>query len=188
MDISYSIQTSGFIIGTPAIFISVPPKDTSKGEESLDIPYLELKKYDCKDVIITGNDPSHYNLVSSINYLRREGYFVVVETNGDYPNNIVGASWVILIPDDLSRIYDIQTKEVLIIVEKPKKPATYEKQLNSTIKTIKKFISDNDLSNWIYIQPKNDQNKLNKKNIKFCADIVMAISDTKLDIKYEFGF
>ncbi len=99
MEHFYSIQGEGHYAGTPAYFIRLAGCDVGCSwcdvKESWEVSndqYVDLDtildfvaKSKAKNIIITGGEPSMYNLVPLTQRLKQNGYFVHLETSGAYP-------------------------------------------------------------------------------------------------------
>lgn len=96
VEIFKSIQGEGSNFGKQVIFIRLgncnlkcPWCDTDwKKYKELTIQEIteEISKYNCKNVIITGGEPTISNLTSLLKELKNKGYWIAIETNGT--NNI----------------------------------------------------------------------------------------------------
>ncbi len=106
VSIFYSIQGEGSFVGRASIFIrlhgcnmscSFCDDELHKGKfESLDFNEIlgRISGFNTNSVIITGGEPSIYNLGSFIKFLKSKNYFVAVETNGFNFENIRDADWI----------------------------------------------------------------------------------------------
>lgn len=96
VEIFKSIQGEGSNFGKQVIFIRLgncnlqcPWCDTNwkkYGEISIQEIIEEILKYKCKNVIITGGEPTISNLEPLLKELKDKGYWIAIETNGT--NNI----------------------------------------------------------------------------------------------------
>lgn len=171
VDIFYSIQGEGAHVGVPSIFIRLYGCNLScgfcdellhKGEyESFgfDVLLSRIKVYPSMNVIITGGEPSIYDLNGFIEFLQAYMYAVSVETNGFNFSNIVSANWVTYSPKDWDNIEKFGYDEIKFVVAK-----------ESLVEKILEFKSYKP----IFIQPQNDAVDPNKENVKFCVDFVKA--------------
>ena len=171
VDIFYSIQGEGAHVGVPSIFIRLHGCNLScpfcdellhKGdyeELSFDAVLERIKAYPSMQVIITGGEPSIYNLNGFIEFLQAYMYSVSVETNGYDFSNIATANWVTYSPKDWKKIANHGYDEVKFIVG-----------VDSDIEKILEFKSYKP----IYIQPKNEINTPNKANLEFCIEFVKS--------------
>lgn len=171
VDIFYSIQGEGAHVGVPSIFIRLYGCNLScpfcdellhKGdyeELSFDAVLERIKAYPSMQVIITGGEPSIYNLNGFIEFLQAYMYSVSVETNGYDFSNIATANWVTYSPKDWKKIANHGYDEVKFIVG-----------VDSDIEKILEFKSYKP----IYIQPKNEITTPNKANLEFCIEFVKS--------------
>ncbi len=179
-EIFYSIQGEGYFSGVASIFIRLHGCNLScdfcddlkhKGdfkeysyEEVLD----KIKEYPSKRVIITGGEPTIYDLKDFIEALHVKDYFVAVETNGFRFENIKNADWITYSPKDWDNIKTEGFDEVKFILSK-----------ESDIRPVLDFESDKP----IYIQPMNFMDKPNRENVDFCIDFVLKNPNFKLSVQ-----
>ncbi len=159
VEIFYSIQGEGTQVGVPSIFIRLHGCNLScgfcdellhKGEyESLSFDEVleRIRAYPSMHVIITGGEPSIYNLNGFIEFLQAYMYSVAVETNG-YNS-----------PKDWDKIEKHGYDEIKFVVGK-----------NSPVEKILEFKSYKP----IFIQPQNEMDRPNKENVAFCVEFVKA--------------
>lgn len=98
MESFYSIQGEGFYSGRPAFFIRLGGCDVgcywcdvkeSWDAEKHDVNTVEeilnkVKKTDAKFVVITGGEPAMYNLTNLTQKLKKQNYYIAIETSGVY--------------------------------------------------------------------------------------------------------
>ena len=171
VEIFYSIQGEGSQVGIPCIFIRLYGCNLScgfcdemlhKGEyESLsyDDVLAKIKAYPSHHIVITGGEPSIYDLNGFIEFLQAHMYSVAVETNGYNFSNIVNANWVTYSPKDWNHIAKNGYDEVKFVVSKTSK--------------IDKIIAFKSYKP-IFIQPQNEKDKPNFENVAFCVEFVKA--------------
>ncbi|MFB1007957.1 MAG: 7-carboxy-7-deazaguanine synthase QueE [Sulfurospirillum sp.] len=171
VEIFYSIQGEGTQVGVPSIFIRLHGCNLScgfcdellhKGEyESLSFDEVleRIRAYPSMHVIITGGEPSIYNLNGFIEFLQAYMYSVAVETNGYNFSNIANANWVTYSPKDWDKIEKHGYDEIKFVVGK-----------NSPIEKILEFKSYKP----IFIQPQNETDRPNQENVAFCVEFVKA--------------
>lgn len=171
VEIFYSIQGEGTQVGVPSIFIRLHGCNLAcsfcdellhKGEYaslSFDEVLERIKVYPSMHVIITGGEPSIYNLNGFIEYLQAYMYSVAVETNGYNFSNISNANWVTYSPKEWNTIEKHGYDEVKFVVSK-----------ESDVEKILAFKSYKP----IFIQPQNETDRPNKENVNFCVEFVKA--------------
>ncbi|MFW6307745.1 MAG: 7-carboxy-7-deazaguanine synthase QueE [Campylobacterales bacterium] len=176
-NIFYSIQGEGRFIGTPSIFIRFFDcnlscdfcDDTSHKQSYDEYSFEELLSafngFKSKFITITGGEPTLYELNPLIEFLQTKGYFVSVETNGMNLQNIKKANWITYSPKKWSSIESSGYSEVKFIVES-----------SSDVDKILELKTDKQ----IYIQPKNDMDSSDSKNMKFCIELVKKQPRLKL--------
>ncbi len=167
--IFYSIQGEGAHSGEASVFVRLYGCNLTcdfcddelhksvMNEMSFEELLKKIKTYPSKSIIITGGEPSIYNLRPFISFLHKSSYRVSVETNGYSFENIKNADWVTYSPKDWDYIEDEGFDELKFVVDKN---SPIEKILN--IHCIKP----------IYIQPQNFMHKPNMENVNFCIDFV----------------
>lgn len=176
-NIFYSIQGEGKFIGTPSIFVRFfdcnlscnfcDDLDHKKGysEYSFDELLKTIANYPSKHLIITGGEPTIYELNSFIEFLQSKGYFVAIETNGYRFENVSKADWITYSPKNWDEIKCDGFSEIKFIVNSSSK---VEKILN--LQTQKQ----------IYIQPQNHMDTPNMENMQFCIEFVQNNPHLKL--------
>lgn len=186
-EIFYSLQGEGALAGRPANFIRFygcnlkcdfcdePLHNEIYREMSVDDILNELENSPSIFVVLTGGEPSLYNLTDLIDVLKDKGYFVAVETNGYNFNNIYNADWITYSPKSPKIQYNGLIDEYKFVVDK----MTDLTPIFDIIQTCREKNSDA----LIYIQPKADGSCVNKENIDFCVEIVKNIPDLKLSLQ-----
>lgn len=177
VDIFYSIQGEGTHSGVPSIFVRFygcnlgcyfcdDEKHRGVFDSYSAVELLEkLKSFTCKQVIITGGEPSIYNLNELIVFLQSHGYYVCVETNGYTLANIQKADWITYSPKDWEDIEDEGFSEYKFIV--------------STVSEVDKILAIK-TDKPIYIQPENHFDTPNVVNVKFCIEFIKKHSHLRL--------
>ncbi|AFL69260.1 7-carboxy-7-deazaguanine synthase QueE [Sulfurospirillum barnesii] len=169
VEIFYSIQGEGTQVGVPSIFIrlhgcnlscSFCDEELHKGayeELSFEAVLERIQTYLSMNVIITGGEPTLYDLRDFIAFLQGHGYFVAVETNGFRFSHIANANWITYSPKEWNHIAQEGFHEVKFVVGK-----------NAPLEKILEFKSDKP----IFIQPQNESDKPNFENVAFCVEFV----------------
>jgi organic radical activating enzyme len=108
-DVFYSIQGEGFNTGMPAIFIRFAGCnlkcdfcDTDfnhKGDADIDRIHEFLKKFNCKNIVLTGGEPTLQNIEPLIESLQ-DTYYIAIETNGYDFSKTIKADWVTFSPKE----------------------------------------------------------------------------------------
>ncbi len=167
--IFYSIQGEGMQAGKAAVFIRLygcnlscdfcddELHKTTMQELSYDEVLEKIALFAAKFVIITGGEPTLYDLNPFIDYLHERDYFVGIETNGYNFTHIQQADWITYSPKDWDNILHEGFDELKFIVDRF---SPIEKLL--ALHTVKP----------LYIQPKNFMYKPNMENVLYCVELV----------------
>jgi len=178
--IFYSIQGEATYSGTASIFIRLHGCNLSCSfcdddlhtkeycEKSFDEILDEIERFTCKRVIITGGEPSIYDLNPFIEYLQDRDYFISIETNGYKLSNISKANWITYSPKDWSNILEDGFDEYKFIVG-----------ADSDISPILELKSNKP----IYIQPMNYFSEPNMDSVRRCVEIVLKYPHLKLSVQ-----
>ena len=167
--IFYSIQGEGTHTGRAFVFVRLygcnltcdfcddELHKTTMQEMTFDEVFTEIAKYPAKSIIITGGEPTIYDLNPFIDYLHERDYFVSVETNGYMFDNIRNADWITYSPKEWDAVKVEGFHELKFIVDK-----------SSPVEKLLALESDKPL----YIQPQNFMHKPNMENVHFCVELV----------------
>lgn len=156
-EIFYSIQGEGQFAGTASIFIRLagcnvgcPWCDTketwrvSEQTERLSATAIvqQLNAFETKHIVLTGGEPTLYNLTNLCQELHAAGYFVSLETSGT--NEILGEfDWVCLSPKPhfppVQQALD-KTSSLKVVIEKTADFKFAEQMRALTPKTSKAFL------------------------------------------------
>jgi len=180
VDIFYSLQGEATYVGVPSIFVRFYGCnlgcyfcDDEKHRGNFDVLTQEellekLKNFTCKQVVITGGEPTIYNLNELIGFLQDEGYYVCVESNGYELGNVKKADWITYSPKNWDEIESEGFSEYKFIV--------------ATVSEVDKILAlQSDKP--IYIQPENHFDSANIVNVKYCIDFVKAHPHLKLSVQ-----
>jgi len=178
--IFYSIQGEATHMGKASIFIRLygcnlecpfcddllhTEKYTSYAYEEI---LNEIKKYPSKHIIITGGEPSIYDLNEFITFLQQQDYYISIETNGYNFKNISNADWITYSPKDWTKIDLNHADEFKFVVNQQ----TDIKPLLE-LKTTKPM----------FIQPENGLHIPDMTNIQHCIKLVQQHSHFKLSVQ-----
>ncbi len=167
--IFYSIQGEGAHSGEAGVFVRLygcnldcdfcddQLHKSVKKQMSFGEILKEIERFPSKSVIITGGEPSIYNLNPFISFLHKYSYKVSIETNGYSFKNIKKADWITYSPKEWHDIKEEGFDELKFVVDKN---SPIEKLLD--IHSVKP----------IYLQPQNFENEPNMENVKFCIEVV----------------
>jgi len=167
--IFYSIQGEGAHAGYANIFVRLygcnltcdfcddELHKTTMEEMHYQEVYDRIQGYPAKNIIITGGEPSIYNLNAFISFLKEKGYYVSIETNGYNFSNIAKADWVTYSPKDWDNVRKEGFDELKCIVDK-----------HSPVEKLLKIETEKE----IFIQPQNYMHEPNMENVHFCVKLV----------------
>jgi len=180
-EIFYSIQGEGRNTGMPAWFIRFAgcnlncrwcDTDYSKKfyADEEDIIFHNLDSNNCKNIILTGGEPSLQDLMPLLIYLKGKGYYIAIETNGT--NSL--------------RRYEERELLDWITVSPKERPLRVDSQINEI-----KVIWPSSIFQWCgsleskyhYIQPCDDKNK--EANTKEAIDIVKNNPKWRLSLQVQ---
>jgi len=129
--IFYTLQGEGYHAGTPSIFIRL--SDCNLRCSFCDTEFLsgkmmtvdkiisECKKYKGKHIVLTGGEPSFQDINQLVNQLRKQCYYVQIETNGMFPLTWT-IDWITFAPKTKPNSINIDYyDEIKIVVNKKTK-------------------------------------------------------------------
>ena len=176
----YSIQGEGTNMGKPSIFIrlygcnldcSFCDDHWHKGayqEYSFEQLLESVKIYTSKEIIITGGEPSIYDLNDFIVFMQSHGYNISVETNGYEFENIKQANWITYSPKDWNNIYTIGYNELKCIVNR-----------DSDIQPL----LDLEIEQPLFIQAENYFDEIHEENSNYCVELVKMYPKFRLSVQ-----
>ena len=176
--IFYTIQGEGSHVGTPAIFIRL--SDCNLVCSFCDTEFLsgdlmdeqeileEIFNYDCKFIVLTGGEPSMQNINTLCELLKKEDYYITMETNGMFELTTDKIDWICLSPK--SSFKHIKLKEchdLKFVIKKgdslPRIPSGF-------------------IVRQVFVSPENETsgetiglkacNELNAENLNYCIDLI----------------
>jgi 7-carboxy-7-deazaguanine synthase len=176
--IFYTIQGEGSHVGTPAIFIRL--SDCNLACSFCDTEFLsgdlmdeqeileEIFNYDCKFIVLTGGEPSMQNINTLCELLKKEDYYITMETNGMFELTTDKIDWICLSPK--SSFKHIKLKEchdLKFVIKKgdslPRIPSGF-------------------IVRQVFVSPENETsgetiglkacNELNAENLNYCIDLI----------------
>lgn len=180
-EIFYSIQGEGLKTGTPTIFIRFygcnydcsfcdePLHKTVKNKMSKDEILSKTKEFNCKNITITGGEPTLHNLNSFIEFLQKNKYYVNIETNGHNIDNVSFANWITCSPKFKEMIVDKRVSEYKIV--------------SSNNSDIEEALQYAEICKNVFIQPINNKDTIDNKNLKFCIDSILKYPQLKLSVQ-----
>jgi len=178
--IFYSIQGEGVNVGKASIFIrlygcnldcSFCDDHLHKGayqEHSFEDILKKIKIYPSKEIIITGGEPSIYDLNKFIEFMQSHNYNISVETNGYKFENIQQANWITYSPKDWNNIHTTGYNELKCIVN-----------INSDIQPL----LDLEIEQLIFIQAENNFDTIHERNSNHCLELVKRYPKFRLSIQ-----
>ena len=180
VDVFYSIQGEGAQTGVACVFVrlhgcnlacSFCDEALHKGTyEALSFEEIlaRIAPFPSRHVVITGGEPSLYDLRAFIGFLQTHGYHVAVETNGYDFANLSGANWVTYSPKEWDAIKQEGFDELKFVVAR-----------TSPVKKILAFHTQKP----VFIQPQNAKDAPDWDNVAFCIDLVKAHPQFRLSVQ-----
>jgi len=178
--IFYSIQGEATNTGIPSIFVRLygcnlecsfcddllhTDRYTNYTHEEV---LEEIKQYPGKDIIITGGEPSIYDLNEFITFLQEHGYTISIESNGYKFENIEKANWITYSPKDWNNIHTEGFNEMKCIVN-----------TESDIQVLLGL----DIEQTVFIQAENYVETPNMTNIAHCIELVKKHPKFRLSVQ-----
>ena len=170
-EIFYSLQGEGFLQGIPMVFIRFTgcnlkcsfcdTKTSWKKGIFMNIEEIinKIKKYQCKKVCLTGGEPLLQDISFLIRILKKEKYWICIETNGTIWRKLV-VDWITVSPKKKGRKYHFKgyDKRFWKIANEFKYVITEEKDIEWIDRSIKIPV---------ILQPVNNDIKITREIIKF---------------------
>ena len=180
-EIFYSIQGEGKHTGMPAVFLRLAGCsmgcewcDTkyalTAGEEMNNLEVLvELSKYPCKTVVVTGGEPTEQDLPTLINVLKSAGHVVHIETNGANDCDVSKADFVCVSPKKYVSENMLKKADVIKLVVNEK----------TDLEDLKKYYNYENEKTTVYLQPESNK----EENIALCVKMVKEHPSARLSVQ-----
>ena len=180
-EIFYSIQGEGRHAGMPAVFLRLA--GCTMGCDFCDTKYafapgqqmnslqilVELAKYPCKTVVITGGEPTEQDLPALINILKSAGHIVHIETNGAHDCDISKADFVCVSPKKTVAKEMLPKADVIKLVIGPK----------TDLKDVEKYYIYENEKTTLYFQPLDNK----EENIALCVKLAKNHPSARLSVQ-----
>ena len=180
-EIFYSIQGEGQHTGMPAVFLRLAGCsmgcawcDTkyalAGGEEMNNLEVLvELSKYPCKTVVVTGGEPTEQDLPALVSVLKSAGHIVHIETNGANDCDVSKADFVCVSPKKYVSENMLKKADVIKIVVNEK----------TDLEDLKKYYNYENEKTTVYLQPESNK----EENITLCVKLVKEHPSARLSVQ-----
>lgn len=180
-EIFYSIQGEGRHTGMPAVFLRL--SGCTMGCEWCDTKYaftdgkemnnlevlVELSKYPCKTVVVTGGEPTEQDLPALISVLKSAGHVVHIETNGAHDCDVSGADFVCVSPKKYVSENMLKKADVIKLVVNEK----------TDLEDLKKYYNYENEKTTVYLQPESNK----EENINLCVKLVKEHPSARLSVQ-----
>ena len=180
-EIFYSIQGEGRHTGMPAVFLRLA--GCSMGCEWCDTKYafsggqemnnlqvlVELAKFPCKTVVVTGGEPAEQDLPALIALLKSAGHIVHIETNGAHDTDISRADFVCVSPKKYVSENMLKKADVIKLVVNEK----------TDLEDLKKYYNYENEKTTVYLQPESNK----EENIALCVKLVKEHPSARLSVQ-----
>lgn len=195
-EIFHSIQGEGAFTGAAMIFIRFAgcnlrcdfcdtKESWNNGKEmSIDDILIEIGKYTCFSVCITGGEPTEQNLLPLLRKLNQDGYIIHLETNGTNSlKNIRNYFWHISVSPKIQSVpihpefYKFpQANEIKIIIDREYKST---KDITDAYSLTNEILFSNDPITDLYLQPEGNK----AENIQTCIQLIKNDPNWKLSLQ-----
>lgn len=175
VEIFYSIQGEGIRVGTPNIFIrfstcnlSCDFCDTPYNDINLELDKNEIidyiEKFPCKNIILTGGEPTLQIDDDLLLSLKDKGYYLAIESNGIKEVNSL-IDYICISPKS-KKFKQLTGDELKYVIKKgesiPEKVGEFKNYL---------------------ISPEMNYNSPNMDNLNYCVDMVKDNTEWRLSIQ-----
>lgn len=169
-EIFYSIQGEGRHTGMPAVFVRL--SGCSMGCPWCDTQYAQaaftemspaqivaqVQKYPCKNIIITGGEPTEQDLLPLLQTLKQNGYQIHLETNGYKDTDVSLFDFITVSPKRYVSPQMLQKADVIKLV------VGQETDLDD----LQNYFAYHNQKTQIYLQPESNK----QENIDLCVKII----------------
>ena len=180
-EIFYSVQGEGRHTGMPAAFLRL--SGCTMGCDFCDTKYafspgtvmnslqvlVELAKYPCKTVVVTGGEPAEQDLPSLINVLKSAGHTVHIETNGAHDCDVSQADFVCVSPKKTVSKEMLKKADIIKLVIGPQ----------TTLQDVEKYYNYENDKTTLYLQPQDNL----QENIDLCVKLVKQHPTARLSVQ-----
>lgn len=180
-EIFYSVQGEGRHTGMPAVFLRL--SGCTMGCDFCDTKYafapgtpmnslqilVELAKYPCKTVVVTGGEPAEQDLPALINMLKSAGHIVHIETNGAHDCDVSNADFVCVSPKKTVCENMLKKANVIKLVIGPK----------TTLQEVEKYYIYESEKTTLYFQPQDNL----QENTNKCLQLVKNHPTARLSVQ-----
>lgn len=180
-EIFYSVQGEGRHTGMPAVFLRLA--GCSMGCDFCDTKYafaggtsmnglqilVELAKYPCKTVVVTGGEPAEQDLPALISVLKSAGHVVHIETNGAHDCDVSQVDFVCVSPKKTVNEKMLPKADVIKLVISQK----------TDLKDVEKYYPYENEKTTLYLQPQDNL----QENIDKCLQLVKQHPSARLSVQ-----
>ena len=180
-EVFYSVQGEGRHSGMPAVFLRLA--GCSMGCEFCDTKYafapgqtlnglqilVELAKYPCKTVVVTGGEPAEQDLPALISVLKSAGHTVHIETNGAHDCDVSKADFICVSPKKSVCKEMLKKADVIKLLVGPQ----------TTLQEIEKYYPYENEKTTLYLQPLDNL----QENIEKCLQLVKQHPSARLSVQ-----
>ena len=180
-EIFYSVQGEGRHTGMPAVFLRLA--GCTMGCDFCDTKYafapgtqmnslqilVELAKYPCKTVVVTGGEPAEQDLPALISVLKSAGHTVHIETNGAHDTDVSQADFVCVSPKKTVHENMLKKADVIKLVIGP----------NTPLQDVEKYYNYENEKTTLYLQPLDNL----QENIDKCLQLVKNHPTARLSVQ-----
>ena len=180
-EIFYSVQGEGRHTGMPAVFLRLA--GCSMGCDFCDTKYafspgqqlnslqilVELAKYPCKTVVITGGEPAEQNLPGLIHVLKSAGHVVHIETNGAHDCDVSKADFVCVSPKKTVCKEMLKKADVIKLLVGP----------HTTPQALETYFPYENEKTTLYLQPLDNV----QENIEKCLELLKNHPSARLSVQ-----